>query len=1668
MSTKSNAAEAATGAAGGRPRRLSVLSIADKPVASKTNRAASGQSVLKSELALASSAASASDPLLPVHSRLDAVEGDSLSGDGAHHFSGSHAPILSSGHALNFDNPEGIAVRTASPDGSIQDGSNANVFPVGSNHVPFDSHRAAPEDSHASPIVQVFASHVRRQQAELDEATRSFEQDPPPNLDIDQDQLGGDQNNDGLAPKLATARNILALQRRLALAERQLTEARAVEPERSKSRSRSKLLSVQAPSVTHGPLDYYFKRSGKGQEARARQVDREDLCHQPIIPIIQQVSRTEYGRFSRQFDAKQIDQEERAALRYSHDVGPEDRSEDSQPGRLVDKNGFERDSFCGSDNEDSLLSSEEGSTDDNTCTTASEANSSTDDEDEANYRVEIATQALKRSTSKSNSAKGLHLSVSGVKLAELREEDVRIKRRTRRAHIVELILNNWLRSNPSNLKIDHVAEFLRQLKLLNLEFAISVYYAMSKRIRPVSISMFKMLYRCISMYLPKHRASFGKAYRHVMDKEKKSVSLSNPVQQTTPSKPTLRAPQIQDITDIAFVVGKFYSDYRAYEREFIAARRTYKSMFQCLSPDQQTTFSAMTMKDEMELNSMDNGKLLELWKVNFGLKSSAAVLAALSDLQFKGDAMLPASWADWFRRFTLTIDQAPKHVLPSEKSLARRFILACPNTFLRDDIVSCEMPSPTAVLTMVISRLNDSGFLRSAASQSDRRLQLAARPIEVRTQERRASCNDPPPVVQQRRPDGDRRDGIMSPSLSRVAQHADASSRQHSQPLHQRQSKPTTTVICGRCKKSGHTESACISKHDVQGNKLDRQDPEVYAKRKEQAVKNATAKEVRVNAIEVESSETEDLEEHEDILTSFEDQATLDEFIEDGVYGVYPVDDERTFPLPLIQFAPVVPAIVAHVPAPPLILSGDVELNPGPHSPKIWASYPVLPSRRPFEREAIGYGARPTLFSSLLLYVTVIFALFSFAKWCMGYRRYQCSMTAWYFVFAREIKVQTKSTDRFQVQSYFVFNFASIGTMLLQWMLSAILILVFQQIPPAPRLVGIEPNPGPAPPQLEKISSRKCLMCFCDIPVTVSFLNHRCVFNASEGHLASSPLSQASQISTTLAGGVPPHPGRGQRRSPLGRGPNAIPMKSPLHALGTRQANFSSIVSSSMSMSSILSPPSDFVYPFVSVAERSIFGAAPSTRKHKPTGSVNRKLSAPYRAPAPSLLRCGDVEANPGPFTIPKDMPALVSDSDTSDSEVDAAHAIVLPRSRNHSVTPPSSTTPPTVGRRRIRPIAPSAFMPAHAVPATSGPTAHTDVQRPSCVQTTSETSSVATAFSTASLPSSEKVTPTESRAPSIGTTQSGDSRMSSSPPPIDETCGNISDENFQANSFNLVLQYSSESSDTSDLDLPSVPIVAATTPSEPPPLLSPPKFIGYLVASDTAMPPPLECAQECAVDTMCQGEFSVISKALVIRLNLPITPFNRQSKTANGAIVKCSWMAVFAVAIFVRGSWLSLPVKALVWENAAEPILLSNSFALDTGIIDFVRPNSERVPLFGAAVFSRNHEREIREHEQKVLQIYHEDVIAEEFDDVIDLAAPTRMGDQDISTLPPDALMYAKRFPAMTKAIPRDAHPALPKWRANVREEKIPLYSWPVCDLKDLKEDKLPFRVVPQPYTRG
>ena len=423
--------------------------------------------------------------------------------------------------------------------------------------------------------------------------------------------------------------------------------------------------------------------------------------------------------------------------------------------------------------------------------------------------------------------------------------------------------------------------------------------------------------------------------------------------------------------------------------------------------------------------------------------------------------------------------------------------------------------------------------------------------------------------------------------------------------------------------------------------------------------------------------------------------------------------------------------------------------------------------------------------------------------------------------------------------------------------------------------------------------------------------------------------------------------------------------------------------------------------------------------------------------PAPSLLLCGDVESNPGP-----PIPVTLS---------------------------PSTARPPRASPRPPQPpIAPEVFLPRTATtqsPAAAPlPEVRARIPRPNPVCFVQHCAPEMPGLRTDS-DSSDSADELYYRIdPRVAVAPAPRANVVASALPIlsaDRPPSSYGSED-EASDYAAVALTSDDSSVTSDPDLHDLPVCAAIPDTTGCGLLPPPKFIGFPVAPGSDMPPPPSFATICAVDTMCLGNFSIISRELVESCGLPCTPFQRTSRTASGALVRCSASTVFLLAFYVSGHWLSIPVTALVWDCTSQPLLLCNAWALSTGFIDIVQPNAMRTALFGSVCFSLNWEQLLDREDAEAVCAYHADVMNESDDDVVDLSAPLRVGDQDISSLPEDAKAYALRFMAMTKALPRDAHPALEKWRAHIVEEDLAKYSWPKCNLKDLKEDKLPSRALP------
>ena len=122
--------------------------------------------------------------------------------------------------------------------------------------------------------------------------------------------------------------------------------------------------------------------------------------------------------------------------------------------------------------------------------------------------------------------------------------------------------------------------------------------------------------------------------------------------------PTLKPPSISLISDIVDATGRFFNEYRAYERDHEGFM--YKSIFDCLIPAQASDFASQSRTKEDALASMNAETFMEKWRQTFGFQHSAPVLAAISAVPFTGNVLKPATWSKYNTLFLNVLHQAPQ------------------------------------------------------------------------------------------------------------------------------------------------------------------------------------------------------------------------------------------------------------------------------------------------------------------------------------------------------------------------------------------------------------------------------------------------------------------------------------------------------------------------------------------------------------------------------------------------------------------------------------------------------------------------------------------------------------------------------------------------------------------------------------------------------------------------------------------------------------------------------------------------------------------------------------------------------------------------------------------------------------------------------------------------
>ena len=559
----------------------------------------------------------------------------------------------------------------------------------------------------------------------------------------------------------------------------------------------------------------------------------------PVTPEVPLAAKPHRSRLSLSFRKKQVsqresdarrdleqrhlargrfDRQERRELASADDIGAEARSQDTDPGRAKTRHGYDRDG-CASTTDEELQSSSSDEDDTESCELGSDA-SSTEDDDEPNLRREVVDHVFTKFE--------VFCAPSSLEIAP-----IMINRETGRTEYMLLLLNNWIAPNAS-ITAPQAMLFLKLLKLLPQECQREVFANLVRSVKKRSEDIFLFLFHCVRHYLPTQIGVFKAIVKKNKRLDAKFNASASPLPHVTMStdkkkpKPTVPKPTLKSIEDIHVVTFQFYNEYLRYKHDHEEAGYAYSSLFGCLTPDQQAILCDMCSPklSIAAMEALDIEGQLDIFRVLFGLKSSAAVIDQLSTLDFEGDALDPAAWAIFRTRFTKILNLSPRNVRPPELELAKRFVYACPLKMLKNDVQARKTSSLAGAMEAILNCLSDPGFLRSVASKAliprDKR---DRRPI-AQTSGGAARQNDQPRGAIER--------SFVSrqPAASPAVQPPAALVRVNAPiPLINRYPP------CRRCRKTDHPDDACISKHDIDGKRLEPLEGPIYMRHKEKFFK---------------------------------------------------------------------------------------------------------------------------------------------------------------------------------------------------------------------------------------------------------------------------------------------------------------------------------------------------------------------------------------------------------------------------------------------------------------------------------------------------------------------------------------------------------------------------------------------------------------------------------------------------------------------------------------------------------------------------------------------------------------------------------------------------------------------------------------------------------------
>jgi hypothetical protein len=690
-----------------------------------------------------------------------------------------------------------------------------------------------------------------------------------------------------------------------------------------KSRHSKKSSVTSAPDQGRsGPIERYLVPVSNRYQALRDSVDAKDEAlnavtiarakHQPSTRVPPKPSRHSEKMLAAH---GALDIEERRAVRGSRAVTYEVPSTDSES-LPRDANGYVVDEFnAGSDSDPNYVPS-------------------------SSSRGQSSSRSLSSSTSERNRLSLKHAEFPTLRdhaffkhsvappLRGAIVVDSTIRRRTSRLLNLERTLDEWL-SLPSLhvIEADEVESFLEHLQKIEAKYCTRLFDRANSTLPPDFLAL---LYSCIQAKWPDHATVWSIAAKnvhshissttpatssceqlHVPSAYSYSQDVREPRHTATPPHapsmdglqelsthrhvsppsirsvypvanrpvvvPTERPPRISDITDIATLTSSFVYQYRSYERSHITAGVCPMSMFDCLSPQQQRSFSLFCDATLDQLSEESNSRFLERCRQTWGVKSCAGAIDSLSAVRLRGDPLLRTSWVTLQLDFSNVIESVPSSAMPSDAALVKAFLKSCDFEFMASCIRSIMPRTWGEALTQALSLLTDVNFITDARSHRSRkqfgglaggsprpprreasppprddRRDRADSAIQVYRDDRREGQRHPArdrgepgggaaPARDDRRDrvggtaqvHDHRRDRGAGAALARDNPRRDDRSRRVDFPSAPQSSRPPPSAsLCGRCAKPGHNPSECISRHHADGHTLPQLPDAEYAAHK--------------------------------------------------------------------------------------------------------------------------------------------------------------------------------------------------------------------------------------------------------------------------------------------------------------------------------------------------------------------------------------------------------------------------------------------------------------------------------------------------------------------------------------------------------------------------------------------------------------------------------------------------------------------------------------------------------------------------------------------------------------------------------------------------------------------------------------------------------------------